>query len=327
MFDILAVGDVLSDIFIQPEELFLFCPFRQKRPCPEPVLCLTYGEKINIKEVHFEIGGSAANLAVGLSRLGLKVALSGAIGRDLWGEEIERRLKKEKVSLKLLKMKDIKTGFSIILNFKGERTILVYHSLSDYSQLFLPSNLKIPWLYLGPLGLGFEKLYLKATSLGSTKNVHLALNPGLIQIRERKALEGVLRVTTVLFLNKEEAEELAALPKKAEIKDLLSLLKKLGPEIVIITDGGEGAFAFDGKEYLHISPYQAKKLETTGAGDAFSSGVIGGLIKKGDLKEGLRWGVINSASVIEKIGAQPGLLSQAQIEKRLKKAPWPRILR
>jgi sugar/nucleoside kinase (ribokinase family) len=342
MYDIVTIGDVVSDLFIKPRELKVVCPAGRlkEKTCFEPVLCLRYGDKIPIEDIHYDIGGSAANVAVGLARQGFKVGLIARVGKDTEGEEIFSKLQKSGVSTRfVIKMKEIKTNFSVIFSYKGERTILVYRGLSDYSLLKPPLNLKTKWFFVGPLGEGYEKLYNQIASLVATKNIKLALNPGTIQIAEG-GLKEILRITEILFVNKEEAEKILKIRSPAQPKELLSGLKKMGPEIVIITDGSEGAYcvakrfpseargsySFDGKEYLKIGAFKAKREEVTGAGDAFSSGVLGALILKKDIRQALSWGIVNSASVIEKIGAQKGLLSIPQIEKNLKKAPYPRPL-
>lgn len=328
MYDIVTIGDVVSDLFIKPKELAVMCPAGRlkEKTCFEPVLCLRYGDKIPIEDIHYDIGGSAANVAVGLARQGFKVGLMTRVGKDTEGEEIFSKLQKSGVSTRfVIKMKEIKTNFSVIFSYKGERTILVYRGLSDYSLLKPPPNLKTKWFFVGPLGKGYEKLYNQIASLVATKNIKLALNPGTIQITEGR-LKEILRVTEILFVNKEEAEKILKIRLPAQAKELLSGLFKMGPEIVFITDGSEGAYSFDGKEYLKIGAFKAKREEVTGAGDAFSSGVLGALILGKDIRQALSWGIVNSAKVIEKIGAQKGLLSIPQIEKNLKKAPYPKPL-
>lgn len=325
----MTIGDVVSDIFIKPSELSLSCPMGRLRgkTCFESVICLPYGDKIPISEIHYDIGGSAANVAVGLSRLGFKTGFIGAVGRDQNGQKIISQLENEGVDTRWVRQsRDIQTNFSIIIHYKGDRTILIYRGLKDYSVLQLPKSLNTNWLYVGPLGEGFERLYSAIISKVAEKNIKLALNPGSFQIKSRVGLKSILRVVEIVFVNKEEAEEIVDIGRPAMIKNLLKALKQYGTKVAVITDGAEGAYSFDGEEFLHIPAYQAKRQEVTGAGDAFSTGCLGALVLGKDTSESLRWGVINSASVIEKIGAESGLLDIAQIERRLNKAPKPRVL-
>jgi sugar/nucleoside kinase (ribokinase family) len=110
-------------------------------------------------------------------------------------------------------------------------------------------------------------------------------------------------------------------------KDVGNLLEKiagLGPKIVCITDGINGAYIYDTykseKWFLLCYPGQPA-FERTGAGDAFASTIVAALAKGLDIKNALLWGPINAMSVTLFIGAQKGLLSEEQIQEYLTKAP------
>lgn len=325
MYDVITIGDGTNDIFLKPHEASLVnspeCP--QKGACDKSLICWDLGEKIIVDSVFYDVGGSACNVAVGLSRLGLKTAIICALGKDMGGERVEKKLAKEKVSREHIKiLRDIETSFSVIINYKSDRTILVYHGLEDYSRLIIPNSVKTKWFYTGPLGKNYESVYNKLTSLISEKNISLAFNPGAIQIRDNSTkLKSLLRISKVLFLNREEAQDLLKIPKIPEVKDLLIKLKELGPEIVVITDGKNGAYAAEQNEYWYIPALKTDVLDSTGAGDAFSAGFLACYINKGNVKDALKWGIINSTSAIEKLGAQTGSLKSSQLKKDLVAAP------
>lgn len=100
-------------------------------------------------------------------------------------------------------------------------------------------------------------------------------------------------------------------------------MRDLGPEIVVITDGPEGAYTYDGEEMWHMPMYPdpAPPVDRTGAGDAFSSTFTAALAAGEDIPTALSWGPINSMSVVQYIGAQEGLLSRDQLLEHLKNAP------
>jgi len=134
-------------------------------------------------------------------------------------------------------------------------------------------------------------------------------------------IKSILEASKLLVVNKEEAESLVlkgTIAVGANIKDLLMILSKLGPAIVVITDGRNGAFAYDGKEFLKMGIFPGERVEMTGAGDSFSAGVLSALVYGKDIKEALRWGAVNSASVIQKVGAIDGLLTEWQMYNALK---------
>lgn len=330
MYDVIAIGDATRDIFITPipEEIDLIKP---KSPAEhvERFICFEYGEKVTVENAQFDIGGSACNVAVGLHRLGLKAAFVGGLGEDENAQDILGRLEKEGVETKFVKsFKKVKSSFSVILSFKSERTIFVYHGLEDYGKLKIPQNLKANFIYLGPLGRGYEKLYQEAIALAAEKNFKIVLNPGSLQIRAGKEkLASILRVCQILFVNKEEAEKLVESYSSTLLttggypveKSLLENLKKLGPEIVVITDGPKGAYVYDGKEMLKAPPFPHHRVELTGAGDAFSSAFLAAQILGEDLRTSLKWGLINGALAVEKVGAQTNLATKSKIEKLILK--------
>ena len=94
-------------------------------------------------------------------------------------------------------------------------------------------------------------------------------------------------------------------------------------KIVVITDGTKGAYAYDGQDAWFMPPYPdpLPPYERTGAGDAFSSTFVAGLAMGKTIEEALMMAPINSMSVVQKIGAQEGLLTLLELEKYLERAP------
>ncbi len=105
-----------------------------------------------------------------------------------------------------------------------------------------------------------------------------------------------------------------------DMKQALQGLRNFGPEIVIVTDGPNGAYGTDGHRAWVAWPHPSHVVERTGAGDSFSTGVLSALIAGKKLDGALAWGSANSASVIEKVGPQQGLLTRPKLLTRLKKA-------
>ena len=101
------------------------------------------------------------------------------------------------------------------------------------------------------------------------------------------------------------------------------MVRAIGPKTVIVTDGPNGAYAYDGTNAFFMPPYPDPKppVERTGAGDAFASTLAVALALGKTLEEALIWAPINSASVVQDIGAQRGLLTQKQLQEWLAKAP------
>ena len=154
-------------------------------------------------------------------------------------------------------------------------------------------------------------------------DIRFAFQPGTFQIKAGKeALKRIYERSDVFFCNKEEAQRILK-TEEADIKKLLLMMRNVGPKIVVITDGKKGAYAFDGKTpwSMRIYPDPKPPYERTGAGDAFSSTFTAALCMGKSIPEALRWAPINSMSVVQKIGAQAGLLTLPELEEYLSKAP------
>lgn len=318
MYDIVTIGDCVRDIFIKPHDAEM-----EKKKYGEVKLCFEHGSKISIDEIHREIGGSACNVAVGMSRLGYQSAIIGATGTDSEAEKIHERLLLENVDTRMLKsFSKMETNFSVIIVYKGDRTVLVYRGLKDYSKVKIPKTLPTKWLYLGPVANSFQANYKDIIRLVSEKSISLAINPGHRQIVEgREALKRLIYVSKVLIVNKEEAIDLTKMSTFSTIKELLKRIKSYGVEVVLITDGKNGAYSYGGNDFLGIKIHQVETIDTTGAGDAFSSGFLGSFIRNNDIPEAMKWGVINSASVVTDFGAQKKLMTRQELEKYSQSAP------
>lgn len=305
-FDITCVGNAKIDTFLTLHEANAH--LRLIKETNE--LCMKFGEKITVDKAEILLGGNAANVSVGTSRLGLNTAIVAEIGKDEFAQKIINTLSKENVNTaSVLQTEGQQSSFSTIINFKNERTIFSEHVRRKHNFSF--EDISTKWIYLTSLGKEWENAYQKTVDFVKETKFNLAFNPGTLQIKSGKNnIESVLLAANLLFVNKEEGEELLGYPQgQKSIKDLLTNLQKLGPKIVVITDSKNGSFAIDEKgEVLKEEIVEAEVIEKTGAGDAYSSGFLGAILRGKSIKEGMTWGAKNSAAVIEKVGAQAGLL-------------------
>ncbi|HET7099455.1 MAG TPA: carbohydrate kinase family protein [Patescibacteria group bacterium] len=319
-FDLLSIGDASIDTFMTPLESDTLCQIDTK----ECFIAFSYGNKIPVKNLAFSIGGNAANNAVGAKRLGINSAIVLTLGQDSVAEMIVARLKDEGVDpTYIIQQPGTTSNYSTIINYSGERTIFVYHAPRSYE---FPVKLPVvPWVYLTSMGESFRPFYNHLVDwLKANPTIKLAFNPGSWQLRgEYKDIEPVMTLSYLISVNREEAEKLTKFGESAgKDRDLLIALNKLGPKICIITDGNNGAFAYDSLngKFAKVGTLPVDAYERTGAGDAFGSGCLSALIHGKSLEEAILWGTINSSSVIGYTGSQKGLLKINEVDQWLARA-------
>ena len=322
-FDFVAVGNAKVDIFLQVHDTN-----KHFRLDPETgELRIKSGDKASIDSASIVIGGNAANVSVGVSRMGFKSAIVAEIGSDEFADKIINSLKNENVSEKLIRKMQSSSSFSVILNYKNDRTIFTEHVEREHNFPF--DNFSTKWIYLTSMGNKWHDAYKKTVDYVKNNNIKLAFNPGSGQLKEGvESFKNVLEVCEVLFLNKDEAIGLVGFEQKfsddrqdylRNMQQLITIVKNMGPKIVIITDGEKGAYLMDERGELVTEPIkETVVVQKTGAGDAFASGFLSAIMSGQDNNIALKWGKENSASVIGQTGATKGLLRKEQVESLLK---------
>ena len=213
---------------------------------------------------------------------------------------------------------------NFVLWFGPDRTILVRHQLYDYDWADLSPREVPGWLYLSSVGSDAPEYYDQIVAwLDAEPSVHFAFQLGTFQIAQGvEAMRGLYRRASVLICNREEAVEIGGGDHNV-VGELLDSLHRLGPEIVIVTDGPEGAYASSGSERYFVPAYPdpLPPKERTGAGDAFSSALVAAMVKGLPLQAARSWAPVNAMSVVQEVGSQSGLLSESQLHKYLVDAP------
>lgn len=317
MLDLISIGDARIDNFVHLPKAHLSCTLNREK-CE---LCLNYGDKIPVDEMKCLPAGNNNNNAVGAARLKMKTALYGNVGGDGNGKMILDHLREEGVVTRYVVVnKNIPTEQSIVLTYQGERTILVYHYPWEYS---LPDLERARWVYFSSVSYSYVKtpLISQIENYIERTGANFAFGPGTNQLNHGVGKDPkLLSLTKVFIVNKGEAKKILEISeeKKMDIKKLLSGLADLGPKLVVVTDGVDGSFGFDGEKFYEIEAFPANLVEMTGAGDGYSTGLLAGLFHGNSLPEAMRWGAANGAAVVEKIGAQTGLLTLYQMQEKLK---------
>lgn len=314
-YDLIAIGDSTLDVFLDIDDATVNCQLN-KRQC---LLCFDYANKIPVNSVTKVPGsGNASNAAVGARRLGMKSAIVSVLGNDETGQEIIRGWKKEGVSEEYVVVdKKRETNYSTVLNFKGERTILVHHQPRNY---LLPELNHAKWIYYTSLGDKYQAMEKKLLKyLKENPDVKLAYNPGTHQLHNGlEAMKPVIERSSIFIVNRDEAARLLE-DGERPIPNMLMNYSKLGAKVIVITDGPKGSHATDGTKMWYLPIFKGPIKERTGAGDSYTIGFIYGLFSGKDIPTAMRYGTANAWNVVQHIGPQKGLLTRSGMEKALQK--------
>jgi sugar/nucleoside kinase (ribokinase family) len=319
---ILAVGDVVTDAFIK----LLDDEAKVDQTAAGPRLSIDFATKVPFD--HAEVVpavGNAANAAVCFAKLGIKSGLVSNVGDDEWGRDILRALHKAEVDRRFVHINPHKkSNYHYVLWYKDDRTILIKHEEYDYHW---PRFRKIDvpqWIYFSSVSehaLDYHDDIAKW--LEARPDIKLAFQPGTFQLEAGvQRLKRIYARSEILAVNREEAAVVAG-KQHEDVHQLLDEIHALGPKIVLISDGHKGAYASDGvnRYKMPIYPDPKPPYDRTGAGDAFTSTFVAAVIRGADIAAALLWAPINAMSVVQKVGAQAGLLTEREIEHYLRIAP------
>lgn len=341
---VISIGGATQDVFVRSDGAQVMRLSDANRE--KDWLCFDYGAKVNVEQIRFNVGGGATNTAISLARLGVPSACLAKIGRDSAGVQVEAELQSFGVDTRFIIRCNGNTGYSVVLtSYEGERSVLTYRGANStlcaedipWAQLA-----QAQWLYISSLSGESDEVLDDLAAFAETHGVSLAINPGQTQIRHGLAgLHAILSTAEVVLLNKEEAAELTGLPlvrnrkpgRLAHTWDLdahLKVLKEIVPGWVVITDGKRGVQAYDGTQALAMGIYPTEVVDVLGAGDAFGSALVAGLILQDDMSYALRLAAANGAGVVTEAGAHFGLQTRSSAETLMQRfieiVPQPFVL-
>lgn len=318
MYDIISIGSATLDVFIRSRGLEIDKEDGVKE------ICVRYGAKILVDELYFESGGGGTNTAVTFARQGLKTASIVKVADDFSGKKVIDDLQKEGVETSFVVIeKGGMTDYSTILWAPdGGRTILVYRGKTRLEVDEVPwEKLKTKWFYITSVEGNLE--IIENCNL-KIEDCQIAWNPGGLELSQRKRLLKLLPGITLLNLNKEEMEELLEFQipnSKFQIIDLLKRAQELPCEYIVITDDRNGSYLYKKGQnfWWHCGIFSDYRLETTGAGDAYGSGLVTGLIKGLSLEDCMKLATANATSVVGQVGAKKGALKNEEVRNWLSK--------
>ena len=274
------------------------------------------GEHVAIRDIREFSGGSAANTISGLSRLGVKTGFIGAVGNDSEGRKILDDFSRDGVNLDGIIHLDGRTGVIIgFVDSEGERTLYPYPGVNDrieIKHINLEYVKKTRFLHLSSFvnEKQFKAQKELVERLEEFPEIKISFSPGILYSRRGlKDLLPIIKKSLILFVNETEIEEITGEDYKEGSKTLIDS----GTEIVAVTLGKDGCYLRTRNENYHIPAYPTKVIDTTGAGDAFATGFLYGIIQNKRIPYCGRLGNKIASMCIEKFGSRTGLPSKKEI--------------
>lgn len=314
-YDVISVGSAVLDIFMKSDKFRVV----QSGDIPGGIaMCEVYGGKMEVEEVTMVSGGGATNTAVSFARKELKSAVIAEMGNDPQSLLIHRDLEEAQVDTRFLVQEQGETtAVSVVLIADdGGRSIMVHRGAAAMlTKTDLPlEELETRWMHISSLGGNLELLKTLLT-WSKSKGVRVSLNPGLKEIHHKEKLLPLLPLVEILFVNRDEAKELWGIDYRDDA--LWKSMQALpGAHVTVITDGaGGGKVSINGKVSFYTGVKVKKVVDTTGAGDAFASGVVSGVLYGKTYEQAVEWGIKNATAVLHYVGAKKGLLTLGEINK------------
>ncbi|MCC5973531.1 MAG: carbohydrate kinase [Rubellimicrobium sp.] len=237
-------------------------------------------------------GGAVFNTAVALGRLGAPAALFTGLSSDLFGDLLRRVLAESHVSHAPAHVSDRPTTLAFVRLVEGQASYAFYDENTAGRMLTeadLPAvGTEVAALFFGgislvgePCGTAYEALQTREAGARVTM-LDPNIRPGFIT--DEGAYRGRLdRMLARADIVKVSDEDLHWILGPGAIPDLAGRLLAMGPRLVCVTEGAEGAAGYTSRFTVRVPTPRVTVADTVGAGDTFNAGLLAALWQAGAL--------------------------------------------
>lgn len=332
---VICIGSSAKDLFFPTSEGDIF-------DTPNDILsqrkiAFELGAKYQVDDRAESLGGCATNVSVGLARLGIDVSCYTKVGDDSIGEWIVREMKKNGVSTSHVIIEErCKSDLStIIVDTKsGERVIFFNRDANEKLNINEELLVGADWVFLSALNGKWEENMHKIISACDNNELKIAFNPGQRNIKDNVGIIlDIIKKTDILMLNKDEAIEILSSGTLTFENDkanneayLIREMAKICKGAITLTDGQRGCWFISNDKIFHAPAVISHAVDSTGAGDSFTSAFLGSFVKNISIDECVKRGIINSSNVVKYFGAIDGLLNERDILEKIKSVSIEEII-
>ncbi len=286
MADVVTIGHILMDMRVLVDEF------------------ATPDKEATVYDIKYGAGGSAANTAVGVVRLGRKASVIAKVGMDNFGRLVLEEVMTKGVDISGVKIKvGGDTGFTIVLiNSRGE---IIMYGYKGVSEELLPEEIdkeiieKAKHVHIASLRIDTA---VHAARIARELDKKVSWDPGRrIARMGLEKLSEIIGLSNIVLLNEKEAEEMTGYK---DYHKAAQAIRDRGAEIVIVKRGEKGVYALAEDCEIELPAYKVKAVDTTGAGDSFAAGLIVSLLEGRELREALEFANATAALKVTRLGAQ-----------------------
>ncbi|MFA9398247.1 MAG: carbohydrate kinase family protein [Clostridiaceae bacterium] len=299
-FDLITVGEVLIDM-ISTE----YC---------DGFECDTYNKYF---------GGSPANIAMNTKNLGINSGLITCVGRDSLGDFLVNEIEKRNIDSSYVERTDFPTSM-VLLNKSKENPVPTFYRGADYKLIINKriedriKNTKIVHFSSWPISKQPSRNTIeKIIDIAKENNTLIGFDPNYHPMLwdEEDGVSFIKKIIKKVDIIKPSEDDARRLFGDKTIDEYLQCFLELGAKLVVMTLGKDGLIATDGKEFIKLGTLADKVIDSTGAGDAFWSGLYTGIIKGYSIEDSVRLGSATSAYKLKYTGAVVPLPKLDDIKK------------
>jgi fructokinase len=261
-------------------------------------------------------GGSPFNVAIGLARLGQPTQLMARLGRDAFGRQLRTHATSNGVDLSLAVDAPEPTTLAVVGLDEARNAVYDFYLNGTADWQWTDSELaRVPaeagWLHTGSLASwtapGAERIEATLAAVRRRGSVVISYDPNIrpdLMPDHDEAVAAVERLVALAHVVKVSAEDLGWLYPGREAGAVVGDWRLQGPSVVVVTDGGRGAYAAGTSgDPVSVPAYAVQIVDTVGAGDAFMAGLINASIRSNLLNGEI------GANVLRPVVAEAGLVA------------------
>jgi ribokinase len=244
-------------------------------------------------------GGSAANAAYAMSRLGLDAAFLGTVGNDDLGDFLLKEM--GEVDLSHVR-REGRSGLCISVQVHQDRSLITLPNANDLlrigtADIDFANSFQI--VHISSFA-GAEPLrQLVKLAEGLLEEVMLSFDPGAkYASRGLDELLPIITRTDILLVNEMEIEKITGMGAEEGCRRIM----EIGPDVVVLKKGHAGAVIFTEDERIPIAPVPTQVVDRTGAGDVFAGAFLTGIVKGWGLRRAGEFGAMSASRSIAHVG-------------------------